>query len=156
MAGHLVYQRFPQLVPLPLLNPWVVVVVLLDYIKVSVYMESLVFLLLSLLLFLGLNILFLVLIILGLLLIKYCRDILITKTNLNKQEELNKSLNELERIPITNFIQIVILEFSPYQTNPSAYVLKMLNDNELKKEDLNDDEFNKLTRYIDMFIKVCN
>ena len=88
--------------------------------------------------------------------IKYCRDILVSKTNLNKREELNKSLNELEKIPITNFIQIVILEFSPYKSNPSAYVLKMLADNELNKTDLKDEEYNKLSKYITCFIEICS
>ena len=87
--------------------------------------------------------------------IKYAKEILISKIG-EKKDDLNHKLNDLEKLPITNFIQIVLLEMSPYKSNPSAYIDKLLIDHQLNKSDLKEDEYIKLSRYIDCFITICS
>ena len=88
--------------------------------------------------------------------IVYCKNVLINKVKSDKQEELFKNLETLKNIEITQFIQHVLMEMSPYKSNTLAYIDKMLEGSQLTKSDLTNEEYIKLGKYISCFITVCS
>ena len=70
--------------------------------------------------------------------------------------EFTKKIEELQGIDTALFIVFVVEQMVPYRSNPSAYVDKLLAENEVKSSELAADETLKLCRYVTCFIDVVS
>ena len=70
--------------------------------------------------------------------------------------EFTKKIEDLQGIDTALFIVYVVENMSPYRSNPSAYVDRLLAENEVKSSELAADETLKLCRYVTCFIDVVS
>ena len=81
--------------------------------------------------------------------IKFCRDQISIKSLTGNYL---KKLEELENVDINHFVQWIIMELKPYKDNLHAFVVKTMEEANVKIDTLTKDEYNKIVRYLQCFI----
>lgn len=87
--------------------------------------------------------------------IKFISDIINKKSN-KKYAKLTDKLEQLRALNIELFITAVIESILPYKSNPQNYIIKMLQDEGIDKDELTADELAKAARYILCFCQIVS
>lgn len=76
------------------------------------------------------------------------------KSAVNLNNKMRNDLIKLTEISVEEFTSVVMTHIVPHKDKVDAYVDKMLEEYGVNKSDVKTEDFNKLKRYIEMFIDI--